>query len=165
MKYPLTKYQKILCAVAAAAFAVWMIVTAVLGAVTDIGTKWHWTVAESVVFTVVLCLVLCFPAGEKKKSYSERIEREYVDLRRDLVSRLLVIENVFMFVMALTHMLGWTKEGTVIAKVGVIHLVGMGMMIAIAACAVDFAVRAKRLKLTHVVTSCESDGRDDKKDF
>lgn len=148
MSYPLTKYQKTLCVVAAVAFVLWIVVAIVLNFVIDVGDKWYWTLGESVVFTVVLCLVLCFPAIEKKKSFSERIAKQYIDLRRDLAARLLLTENVFMFAMSIMHMCGLTEDGTVIAKVGVIHLAGMVMMMVCAGCVIDFAVKAKKLKLS-----------------
>ena len=146
MKYALTKYQKGLCIASAAVFVVWTVGTVIMNALADIGDKWPWVYGESIVFTAVLCAVILHPACADHKSFSERIEREYISLRRDLCCRMLLIENVCSFAMALCHMTGLTDAGTVIAKVGVINLFGLIMMAAIALCVVVFAVKAKELK-------------------
>ena len=158
MKYSLTKYQKTLCALAAACFVVWIATAAILGGLTDIGDKWPWTLAESIVFTVVLCFVIAFPARDRHKSFSERVERDYISLRRDLCCRLLLIENVFCFAMCITHMTGLTVDGTVIAKVGIIHLLGMIMMIVCAVCVVVFARKAKQLKFADAMAASREQG-------
>lgn len=173
MEYSLKRNQKIMFAASAAVFAIWMIVTVILSQVMeDIGTKYLWAIGMDIFWSVFLVLLIIKPTPKIfSKNINDDIKEQMVNLRRDLFCSILLTINVCCFGMALCHMFGITDFPTkeqleagefLINKVGIINLVGMCMMLAIALLAVRYASKSKMLIYNDCVRKQKESEENDK---
>lgn len=156
MKYTLDKNHKILCGLSVGTFAVWMITTVVLNFVLeDIGTAFLWAIGMDILWSAIALVLIVNPTP---KIFSRNIttenEKAMTKLRRDMLCGILLAVNIGCFLMALCHNFGIvrfiSKEeieagGFYLVKVGIINLIGVAMMVAIAGLGINYGVKSKQL--------------------
>ena len=159
MKYSLSKNHKILCGLSAGVFALWMLTEVVLFFVLDdLGTAFLWAVGMNILWSAIALALIVNPTP---KIFSYNItaenEREMTKLRRDMLCGILLAVNVGCFAMALCHNFNIVRfisaeeieaGGYYIEKVGIINLIGIAMMVAIAGLGINYGIKSKMLLIS-----------------
>lgn len=159
MKYSLNQNHKILCGVSAGVFALWMLTEVVLFFVLDdLGTAFLWAVGMDILWSAIALALIVNPTP---KIFSYNItaenEKEMTKLRRDMLCGILLAVNVGCFAMALCYNFNIVRfisaeeieaGGYYIEKVGIINLIGIAMMVAIAGLGINYGIKSKRLLIS-----------------
>lgn len=156
MKYSLNKKHKILCALSAATFAVWMIVTVALYFVLDdMGTAFLWAIGMDVLWSAIVLALIVNPTPKIfSRNVTQENEKSFVDMRRDMLCGILLAVNLCCFAMALCHHLNIVRfigkdeieaGGFYIEKVGIINIIGIILAATIAGLGINYGVKSRNL--------------------